>query len=55
MGKIRILFCILGYIFWEDIKDVKNALNDITEYIKDSEADKAKIESRLDYLEKCCK
>lgn len=39
----------------EDIKDVKNALNDITKYIKDSEADKAKIESRLDYLEKCSK
>lgn len=37
----------------EDIKDVKNALNDITKYIKDSEADKAKIESRLDYLERC--
>ena len=39
----------------EDIKDVKNALNDITKYIKDSEADKAKIESRLDYLERCVK
>ena len=39
----------------DDIRDVKNTLNDITKYIKDSEADKAKIESRLDYLEKCCK
>ena len=39
----------------DSIKDIKNTLNVITEYIKDSEADKAKIESRLDYLEKCCK
>lgn len=36
----------------DSIKDIKNTLNDITKYIKDSEADKAKIESRLDYLEK---
>lgn len=36
----------------DSIKDIKNTLNVITEYIKDSEADKAKIESRLDYLEK---
>lgn len=35
-----------------DIKDVKNALGDIADYIKDSEANRAKIESRLDYLEK---
>ena len=39
----------------DSIKDIKNTLNVITEYIKDSEADKAKIESRLDYLEKCSK
>lgn len=39
----------------DSIKDIKNTLNVITEYIKDSEADKAKIESRLDYLEKCGK
>ena len=39
----------------DSIKDIKNTLNDITEYIKDSEADKAKIESRLSYLEKSIK
>ena len=39
----------------DDIKDVKNTLNEITKYIKESEAEKVKIESRLDYLEKSIK
>lgn len=36
----------------DDIKDVKNTLGDIADYIKDSEANRARIESRLDNLEK---
>lgn len=39
----------------DDIKDIKNTLNEITKYIKESEAEKVKIESRLDYLEKAIK
>lgn len=39
----------------DDIKDIKNTLNEITKYIKESEAEKVKIESRLDYLEKSIK
>ena len=35
----------------DDIKDVKNTLNEITKYIKDSETNRAKIETRLDNLE----
>lgn len=35
----------------DDIKDVKNTLNEITKYIKDSEMNRAKIETRLDNLE----
>lgn len=52
--SIQLMEQKLDTIF-DSIKDIKNTLNVITEYIKDSEADKAKIESRLDYLEKCCK
>lgn len=36
----------------DDIKDVKETLVNIADYIKNSEANRAKIESRLDYLEK---
>lgn len=35
-----------------DIKEIKSALNAITSYIKESETNRAKIESRLDYLER---
>lgn len=35
----------------DSIKDIKNTLNTITEYIKESEASRIKIESRLDNLE----
>lgn len=39
----------------DDIKDIKNTLNEITKYIKESETEKVKIESRLDYFEKSIK
>ena len=39
----------------DDIKDIKNTLNEITGYIKDSEMNRIKIEGRINNLEKCCK
>lgn len=39
----------------DDIKDIKNTLNEITKYIKDSEVNRIKIEGRINNLEKSVK